>query len=246
MMIRSYTVDELERLSGVTKRTIGDYISKGLLAGPSHRGRGARYPQADADALRVVPRLRTLMKQEFPTVDSVAGFLRRISRQELRNLACQPSEKELELEVRRIRVRLQLSTLLPKLAPERLATVVDGLSPDQVRGIDTDQYQIGAVLDLAELFRESGSDMPADPEQPRVSGARSGTYGTGDSGFEHIVEQAEAILADRRRPQSKLRLVRPSPHVMDSDAPSQEQNLNNRLADIADRLERLERILAST
>ena len=64
-MIRSYTVDELEQMSGVTRRTISDYIAKGLLAGPSHRGRGARYPQADADALRVLPRVRTLMKKEF-------------------------------------------------------------------------------------------------------------------------------------------------------------------------------------
>ena len=35
-MIRSYTVSELEQMSGTTRRTISDYIAKGMLAGPSH------------------------------------------------------------------------------------------------------------------------------------------------------------------------------------------------------------------
>ncbi len=242
-MIRSYTVDELERMSGITKRTISDYIAKGLLAGPSHRGRGARYPQADADALRVVPRIRTLMKKEFPTVDSVASFLREISRQELRTLACQPSEKELVLEVRRIRVGLLLKTMLPKLTPERLTAVVDSLSPDQVRGIDKGQYQLGAILDLAELFRESGADVTASDSQLPPSGARSGTNGSGASSFETIIEQAEAALVERRRADSKLRLVKPSRHS--TQAETQAQVLDTRLIDIADRLERLERLLGS-
>ena len=74
-MIRSYTVNELEEISGCTRRMISDYISKGVLAGPSHRGRGARYPQKDLDVLTVLPRIRTLMKKEYPTLKEVPAFL---------------------------------------------------------------------------------------------------------------------------------------------------------------------------
>jgi len=260
-MIRSYTVDELERMSGVTRRTISDYISKGLLAGPSHRGRGARYPQADADALRVVPRIRTLMKKEFPTVDSVASFLRDISSRELRNLACQPSEKELVLEARRIRVRLTLAALMPKLTPERLSDVVDSLSPDQISGIDKGQYQLGAVLDLAELFSESGAPMETSSAEESYSShvqstdggepamaSRRASNGNGEhrGEFETILEQAEAAIEERRSPESRLRLVKPSNQVLASETVASTPNLDSRLTDIAQRLDRLEHLLSES
>ena len=257
-MIRSYTVDELERMSGVTRRTISDYIAKGLLAGPSHRGRGARYPQADADALRVVPRIRTLMKKEFPTVDSVASFLRDISRHELRDLACQPTEKELVLEVRRIRVRLKLSALLPRLTPERVTKVIDSLSPDQIRGIDKGQYQLGAILDLNALFREtddseltSGHQSRGQAGAHRDNSGREGASRNQSDGaiakggeFEEILVQAEAALMERRRPDSRLRLVKPSRPSLSAASTSESQSLDSRLLDISERLARLETLLA--
>ena len=49
--MRSYDLSELEAQSDLSRRTISDYVSRGLLSGPSHRGRGARYSQRDLDAL---------------------------------------------------------------------------------------------------------------------------------------------------------------------------------------------------
>ena len=54
-MIRSYSISELEGLTATNKRTIGDYVTKGLLAGPSHRGRGAVYSHRDLDVLKIIP-----------------------------------------------------------------------------------------------------------------------------------------------------------------------------------------------
>jgi len=68
-----YTVNELEQISGVTRRTIGEYVSKGLLSGPSHRGRGARYAQSDVDALQIIPRLRTLREGALSVLSQFAS-----------------------------------------------------------------------------------------------------------------------------------------------------------------------------
>jgi len=118
--------------------------------------------------------------------------------------------------------------------------VVNTLSPDQIHGIDKGQYQLGAILDLAELFRESSADIPDSAAQMPPAGALSGTTGKGGNGhFETIIEQAEAALTDRRRAESRLRLVTPSRYAPDSEA----QSLDTRLGDIADRLARLEQLL---
>jgi hypothetical protein len=263
-------------MSGFTRRTISDYVSKGLLAGPSHRGRGARYSQADADALRVVPRIRTLMKKEFPTVDSVVSFLRVISNEELRDLACQRSEKELDLEVRRIRVRVSLATVMTSLAPERLTQVVDSLSPQQICGIDKGQYQLGAILDLSELFRESSGEVEttqryslAEQTLYAKSGQQLGAAKSdrgydndsleSDRGYDDVSLrespfQDTAGPVDRRKLQSRLRLVKPSQSVEQPDSEQQTKLLRDegrdllidmRLGDIADRLKRLEKLLGS-
>jgi DNA-binding transcriptional MerR regulator len=250
-MIRSYTVDELQMMSGLTRRTISDYIAKGLLSGPSHRGRGARYSQADADALRVLPRIRTLMKKEFPTVESLASFFRVISQQELRDLACQPSGKELDLQVRRIRVRVSMAKVLPSLAPERLSEVVASLSPEQICGIDRGQYQLGAILDLAELFQESKGaavkpEFYSEAQHSAVKSLHDGST-AGHKGDRYqklslsgLVEKAEFVQGDRRGLGSVLRLVKPIPATSPD---GQANNIDIRLGDIADRLLRLEKLL---
>ena len=85
--MRSYDLAELEALSTLSRRTISDYVSKGLLSGPSHRGRGARYSQRDLDALNIIPMLRTVLKLEFPNLNSVREFLSDLSPADLRHLA---------------------------------------------------------------------------------------------------------------------------------------------------------------
>ena len=146
--MRSYALTDLERLSDLSRRTISDYISKGLLHGPSHRGRGARYSQRDLDALLVIPRIRTLLKQEFPHLSAVRSFLDRLSPYELHQLARLTSEMAFEVEVRRLRVLNRLKNFSPSVAPERIRDALRALTPEQIRGVDRGHFQVGSMVDL--------------------------------------------------------------------------------------------------
>ncbi|MBT8422389.1 MAG: helix-turn-helix domain-containing protein [Gammaproteobacteria bacterium] len=194
-MIRSYTVSELEQMSGTTRRTISDYIAKGVLAGPSHRGRGARYPQKDLDVLTVLPRLRTLMKKEFPTLKEVSAFLSQLSVRDINKLANLPSEESFVAEMRRLRVRIALMSLLPYMAPERIDEELGRLTRGQIRGIDAGRTQIGAVLDIEALVQAEAHAAPAAaggriPTQYAVAEAAADALTTEDI-HEAAAEQAE-------------------------------------------------------
>jgi DNA-binding transcriptional MerR regulator len=154
-----YTVNELEEISGLTRRTIGDYIAKGLLSGPSHRGRGARYSQSDVDVLQIIPRLRTLMKKEFPSLREVHDFLIQRSAYELHRLAGKSSESAFELKVRTLRLQGSLAAILPQVSPEEINLALKKLSPEQITGVDTGRYQLGAVIDMATLLGNSDGDL---------------------------------------------------------------------------------------
>ena len=183
-MIQMYTVSELEDISGVTRRTIGDYVAKGLLAGPSHRGRGARYSQADVDVLRVIPTLRTLMKKEFPSLREVHAFLQHLSAHDRHSLAKKTNENAFVLEVSTLRVRISLCDVLPQVPPERVAVALGQLTPEQIRGVDTGRYQLGAVIDMAELLGELEHDnnpfnAPSTQKEKPVNGNGSNGYAPG-------------------------------------------------------------------
>ena len=190
-MIRSYTVAELQQISGTTRRTISDYISKGVLAGPSHRGRGARYPQKDLDVLTVLPRIRTLMKKEYPRLKEVSAFLGQLSVREVNKLANLPSEESFVAEMRRLRVRNMLMGLLPYMAPERIEEVLTPLTPGQIRGIDSGHYQLGAVLDMEALLQAERESAPA-----RVANGsgHNGASANGSSGNGAATEEHEPSL----------------------------------------------------
>ena len=149
--MRSYDLSELAERSALSPRTISDYVSRGLLSGPSHRGRGARYAQRDMDALQVIPLLRTVLKAEFPNLNGVREFLDDLFPAELSRLAGATDDQDFEIEVRRIRVHSRLRAILPALSPGKLTRVLNGLTPEQVRGIDRGQYQIGSLVDFEGL-----------------------------------------------------------------------------------------------
>jgi DNA-binding transcriptional MerR regulator len=168
--MRSYALTELEERSALSRRTIGDYVSKGLLSGPSHRGRGARYPQRDLDALNVIPRLRTVLKAEFPNLGVVRSFLAAISTADLHHLSRIQNERVFEIEVRRLRLLRQLISFLPTVPPEQIKAVLMRLTPEQVCGIDRGNYQVSSLVDLAALAdptieaQENGHEAPASPD----------------------------------------------------------------------------------
>lgn len=227
-MIRTYSVIELEELSGVSRRTISDYVAKGLLTGPSHRGRGARYPQSDLDVLNVLPRLRTLMKKEFPNLKSVSAFLRELSPRELRNLARRTSEKALVLEVHRLRVRQSMISVLPSVAPERIDDALETLTPEQVAGIDSGRYQLGAVFDMMSLMssetaREAlGLDGSGPPPESMLAG---------NGGSESLRLQNLHRVGTRTAVPST------------SGSSDGDGQLDDRMTELSRRLERIERLL---
>jgi hypothetical protein len=267
-MIRSYTVDELQEISGFTRRTISDYIAKGVLGGPSQRGRGARYPQKDLDVLAVLPRIRTLMKKEYPTLKDVSGFLGELSVRDINRLATRVTEAAFVCEARRLRVRNSLTGLLPYVPPERIETLLAKLTPGQIEGIDSGRYQIGAVMDIEGLLQEerlghraSGSQAHARngyrPESGHLNGNGKAVNGDGLhhgadaswsvswlNGHEEgkALSQATDIEADASalltRNDEGVSEVPVAEHaqVMDTE-------LNARLSEISQRLEKLESIL---
>lgn len=265
-MIRTYTVSELEQMSGFTRRTISDYIAKGILAGPSHRGRGARYPQSDVDVLQLVPRLRTLMKKEFPNLKALSTFLRQLSARDINRLAGLKSEKVLIDEIRRHRVRAQLSALFPMVAPESIETALDSLTPAQVSGIDAGRYPIGAVLDITELVDENralerrhsatngnvsthGNDYD---KQNRSGSSWSVSWLSGGASDEmpdrtprtnDIGSIDEVLQKMEHRTRGAKDSTEEQSHKPNQKHKGSERSVDVRLADIAERVERLERLL---
>lgn len=56
--LESYTIHELEELTGVNRRTISYYIAEGLLPRVGRRGRHARYGREFLDRLRLIQRIK--------------------------------------------------------------------------------------------------------------------------------------------------------------------------------------------
>jgi DNA-binding transcriptional MerR regulator len=262
-MIRTYTISELELMSGFTRRTISDYIAKGILAGPSHRGRGARYAQSDVDVLQLVPRIRTLMKKEFPDLKSISSFLRHLSNHDLSRMASRTNEKALVQEIRRLRVRLQLAALLPMVAPEKIDECLKELSPAQLSAIDNGRYPIGSMLNVADLVKKhqppmndddtareavlsarnigndadlSRSFLNADKTPP----AASLDFGSLEESIRRIERQF--LSMDRNRGAEGARWNRESTEGVRHEDIS-EGSVERRISDIANRVERLERLL---
>jgi DNA-binding transcriptional MerR regulator len=51
-MTDEFTLEELEKMSGLPIRTLRFYIQEGLLPGPDTRGKFARYSQKHLDTIR--------------------------------------------------------------------------------------------------------------------------------------------------------------------------------------------------
>ena len=272
-MFRTYSINEVEHICGVSRRTVSEYVAKGLLSGPSHRGRGARYPQSDVDALKLLPRFRTLMKREFPNLKALAAFLRQLSIRDLHQLAAKTNESSFVLEVRRLRVRNNLAALAPHVAPERIEAVLAQLTPGQVRAIDSGRYQIGAVLDIASLLQEpeiaeAAAEQPINGNQQALAEpSASVSWLGGDAGQlngnaispEDVGSLDEVVTRMESRAAARLAAEETQPDLQalvgsgnnDEKAGAavrsetqHGETLGQRLNDISQRLERLEAMLA--
>jgi DNA-binding transcriptional MerR regulator len=198
-MIRSYTINELEELSAVNRRTISDYVKQGLLAGPSHRGRGAVYCQRDLNVLQVIPRLRTLMKSNYGSLKSVAAFVAQLSIPEIHGLAACKTERAFVVEVRRLRVRNSLMSLIPHVAPEKIDAVLNQLTPEQICAVDAGRIQLGSVVDMGRLFayeRALTAEVPSGREPDDDTDRLPQLFTEADAEDSEIDQDAESDQAD--------------------------------------------------
>jgi DNA-binding transcriptional MerR regulator len=266
-MIKTYTVVELEELSGLTRRTIGDYVAKGLLSGPSHRGRGARYSQVDVDVLRIIPRLRTLMKKEFSSLRALRVFLGQLSSHEIGSLARKTNEAAFVLAVRTLRIRISMAKMLPQVAPERINAALDHLTPEQIRSVDTGRSYLGAVIDISALLTDSnlepaGISGITPYEADAAAGSASGDIATVKSSINAAASQpswsvnwlaggpveqgTDAVEIEpgesKATAQASWRNQSHSPRSVEE---FRQDSASERLTDIARRLERLERLLVA-
>jgi DNA-binding transcriptional MerR regulator len=206
--MRSYDLSELAERSALSRRTISDYVSRGLLSGPSHRGRGARYSQRDLDALQVIPLLRTVLKSEYSSLNGVREFLDDLFPAELSRLAGATDDQDFEIEVRRIRVHSRLRAILPAVPPGKLTSVLNGLTPEQIRGIDRGQYQIGSLVDFEGLTATGNGDSQWErfgtpTVQVRIQKRVFGENGAGpgiSEAIHDLARQIESLLIGRGRP----------------------------------------------
>ena len=213
--MRSYDLAELEEMSALSRRTISDYISRGLLTGPSHRGRGARYSQRDLDALRVIPRLRTVLKPEFPNLNSVRAFLEVLTIADLRHLVRVTNERVFEIEIRRIRILNRLKPFMPAVPPENISRSLHQLTPEQICGVDRGQIQIGSLLDIEQMsgmgdrYAHSGPIQndshryPPDgsspiPELAVVGNGNGNGNGDGDGRWERFGNSTVEVRIEKR------------------------------------------------
>ncbi len=79
-----YTLQDLERLSGIRSRTIRDWILRGLLPSAERRGPGATYTREHLDRLLAIRRLREEVGMNLETIGAV---LERLDDETLRRVA---------------------------------------------------------------------------------------------------------------------------------------------------------------
>ncbi len=79
--LKSYSIDELEELTGFDRRTVSYYISEGLLPKVGRRGPKTRYGQEFVDRLKFIERVKELQDAgKLPSVklEDIARLLNRL------------------------------------------------------------------------------------------------------------------------------------------------------------------------
>ncbi len=84
--LKSYSIDELEELTGFDRRTVSYYISEGLLPKVGRRGPKTRYGQEFVDRLKFIERVKELQDAgKLPSVklEDIARLLNRLEEDEM-------------------------------------------------------------------------------------------------------------------------------------------------------------------
>jgi hypothetical protein len=157
--------------------------------------------------------------------------------------------------------------VLPQVPPERLNLTLKQLTPEQIRGVDTGRYQLGAVIDMAELLGELEPDFPLTRKKTSTNGygkalgningetysSRSINWLASSSDNASNEYAAEDVAA----PESIAQRLKKAPintemHSVRHESLQKSENEKgeaaegaaDRLSEIAERVERLERLMA--
>ena len=227
-----------------------------MLSGPSHRGRGAVYSQRDFNVLRVIPKLRTLLKDEYGSLKSIGSFLAQLSIPDIQTLAARNTERSFTVEVRRLRLRLSLMGLMPHVSPEKFDEVLERLSPEQICSIDCGRVQIGTVINLSELFAYE-HDMSANGGAKGHTNGHSNGLSANSSHHEdtdRLPRLSEDLFSERdleetipaRSAASELKASeKGNGNANGSNSSETKKMLALKLDEIANRLDRVEQMLDS-
>lgn len=82
----TYTLKELEDITGFTGRVIRDYIAKGYLPGPVSRGRNAAYDESFLMRLKCLQILRQSTPREF-TLEMLADVMNSLTASRIEDIA---------------------------------------------------------------------------------------------------------------------------------------------------------------
>jgi DNA-binding transcriptional MerR regulator len=80
---KMYSIEELAKRAGISKRTLHYYVKKGLLPSPGTRGTSTRYGQEYLDRLKVI----IILKANYLPLDEIALLLGKLSKSEINRLS---------------------------------------------------------------------------------------------------------------------------------------------------------------
>ena len=148
----SYTIQELEALSGFDRRTIAYYVHEGLLPGVGRRGRGTVYPATFKEGLMFIRAVRDLQDAgslRAVTLAEIKEIMDRLGSDELRKMQDGPD--------RDIRALFQL----PDWDTRKLAVPVEAVVKNSTRTTDR--------TDAAEATFSELPDAPASQDYSGLS-----------------------------------------------------------------------------
>ena len=92
-MTEEFTLEDLEKMSGLSIRTLRFYIQEGLLPGPDTRGKFARYSRKHLDTIRFIHRL----KEVHMPLQQIRHLLDTMSSEDIERVIQSQSEKNFTL-----------------------------------------------------------------------------------------------------------------------------------------------------
>lgn len=138
MTDQDYSIEDLERETGIDKRVIRSYIEQGLLLGPNSRGRYARYDEIHLLRLLAIKNLRENRQMSLAEVSSA---LTTMTDEDIQSLV---EESTAQTQKAKQRQESSRTSVLDYLRSTRAAS----LSPEQSQAIPGAQRGISSPIQV--------------------------------------------------------------------------------------------------